>query len=152
VSSAAAALALGEDDPSMRGRLNLLTLVALAVEAGALACERRALDRTGVKTAERSAWGLVDLVLVRGLGLIAPVALLAAAVGASVSGRRSDRTAAALSTAASLGVLAGSFFLRAARLGLGGESARRPEISLSFAQPEHLPEAYAGPRGRTQGL
>ncbi len=53
---------------------------------------------------------------------------------------RGRRRAPALSRVASLAILAGSALLRVSIMAAGDESARRPEISLRYAQPDNLPE------------
>ncbi len=45
-----------------------------------------------------------------------------------------------LSALASTAILAGSAIPRVAFMAAGDESARRPEISMGFAQPENLPQ------------
>jgi hypothetical protein len=45
------------------------------------------------------------------------------------------RRSRSLSTAASMGVLAGSLAMRINVMSEGDESARRPELSMRFAQP-----------------
>ena len=63
---------------------------------------------------------------------MAPIALHAASFVLS-------RRPGALSGLASLATLAGSLLLRVSIMSAGDESARRPEISFRFSQPENLP-------------
>jgi protein NrfD len=110
----------------------LTALSALAVEAGAALAQAAANRRKGVAQSSRGAWGAIERDLATGLGVALPVALFGAAL---LSGRRS-----LLADAAALATLAGSLALRISTLGVGDESAVRPEISLRFAQPENLPQ------------
>ena len=48
--------------------------------------------------------------------------------------------------AASLAVLAGSLILRISALGVGADSARRPEVSFRFSQPRGLDTRFRGTR------
>ena len=52
---------------------------------------------------------------------------------------RDHKAKAALSDLAAIFALAGSATLRVAALAVGEESARRPDISFRFSQPENLP-------------
>ena len=132
VASAAAALLLGERTPGARRALELTALSALAVEAGAAVVQEVVHHRKGVEQASRGKWGAVERGLATGVGVALPIALFGAAL---LSGRRRGW----LADAAALATLAGGLALRISTLGVGDESARRPEISLRFAQPENLP-------------
>ena len=70
-----------------------------------------------------------------GFGVVLPLGLYMASL---LLTRRRSRT---LTTAASLAVLGGSLAMRIWVMAAGDESARRPEISMGFAQPENLPKA-----------
>lgn len=133
VASAAAALALGEDDPSVRRPLQLLAMGALSLEAAAAAAQAQAYEETHVAEGTKDAWGRAEKLLATGLGVAAPLALFAAALALG------PRRGRALGQAASLATLAGSALLRISTLGMGDESAVRPEVSMRFAQPDNLP-------------
>lgn len=132
VASAAAALLLGERASGPRRALEMTALCALAVEAGAAVVQEAVYRRTGVEQASRGTWGGVERNLATGLGVALPIALFGASL---LSGRRRSL----LADAAALATLAGGLALRISTLGVGDESAARPEISLRFAQPENLP-------------
>ena len=68
-----------------------------------------------------------------GVGLVLPAGLYVASL--ALNRQRSD----GLSRLASLAVLGGSLMLRVSVMALGDKSARDPEISFRFAQPENLP-------------
>lgn len=133
IAASASALMLGERSPRMRRTLSVLAAGALATEAVASAAQDAAHRAKGVEEAGKGGWGRIEKVLAVGLGVAAPLALL----GASVLAPRRNR--AALQDAAALATLAGSAILRVATLGVGDDSASRPEISLRFAQPANLP-------------
>ncbi len=105
----------------------------MATELAAGAASHRAYQRTGVAAALDGAWGQVEKIGATGLGAMLPLGLHLAS---AVLGRRAGR----LSEAASLATLAGSALLRVSIMGAGDESARRPEISFRFSQPENLPQ------------
>ena len=133
VASAASALMLGERSPKLRRTLATLTCGALVVEAAASAAQAAAHRAKGVEEASGGGWGRAETIFALGLGVLAPVALLGASLVAPRARRRVLHNAAALAT------IGGSAMLRIATLGVGDDSATRPEISLRFAQPANLP-------------
>lgn len=132
VASASAALLLGERDSAVRRALGTLVATALATEFAATTVQDAALKRTGVDQAKHTAWGRAETLLATGLGVIAPLALL----GLSLATRGRRR---ALVDAAAVATLAGAAMMRVSVMGVGDESASRPEISFRFSQPENLP-------------
>lgn len=132
VASGAAALSLGERSRRTRRALDAITVASLAAELAATGASHRTYRRKGVAGAFDSGWGAVEKLGVTALGVALPLGLQAASL---VSGRRPGR----VSTLASLAVLAGSAMLRVSIMAAGSESARRPEISFRFSQPENLP-------------
>lgn len=134
MAAGAAALALLERGPPMRRRLQGIAAVALTTELAATRMAHRIYEETGVSDAHRSGWGRVERVGVTGLGVLLPLGLLAAS--ACMKGRPGHR----LGTIGAVATLAGSALLRVSIIGLGDVSARRPEVSLRFSQPENLPD------------
>jgi protein NrfD len=140
--SGTAALVLGERDEAERNALNLVLGGALLTELGATIAHHRAVKAKGVGEALKSRWGRIETVAVEGVGILAPLALHAA------SHLTSDRRKkAALSDLAALCALGGSFMLRVSALSVGGVSARRPEVSFRFSQPENLPKGHPARSG-----
>ena len=138
IATGAAALALLEPDDAMRRRLDGIATVALAAEVIGGAVADRTYERTGVADARKSFYGRVERIGVTGLGCALPI-------GLHLAGLFTDRrTARQLSAVASLATLAGSFLFRVSQIGLGDESARRPDISFRFSQPENLPDKRQG--------
>jgi protein NrfD len=137
MASAAAALMLGERSSSVRQGLALIAASALATEAVALTAQDRAHRQTGVEGADQGPWGRVERIVGAGVGIAAPLTLFATAALARAFGRR--EAARSLGDAAAVVILVGSVALRISTLGVGDESADRPEISLRFAQPANLP-------------
>lgn len=132
MATGAAALAAGERDTRTREALADILRAALASEAvGTLAAERE-YARCGIEAARRSRWSRIEQIGADGLGVALPLGLLAIAKLAP----RHERN---LTVAASLATIAGSALMRTAFLGAGMESARRPTISMRFAQPDNLP-------------
>ncbi len=132
MATAAAGLAIGETTPRVRRSLDSLLLAALATEfVAGLAIDAR-FRATGIEEGRSGPWGRIERYGATGLGVLLPIGLLGAA---RMAGRRPGR----LSTAAEVAALAGSAVMRTAVLGAGAESARRPEISMRFAQPDNLP-------------
>jgi protein NrfD len=123
VASAAAALGLGESRSATRRDLDAIAVAALAVELAAAISDEGSQQRAGIAEATNP----------HTLGIILPLGLFA--VSLLWPGRRLR----ALSTIAGLGVLADSLAMRIRVLDEGDESARRPELSLRFAQPDNLP-------------
>ena len=134
VASGTAALVLGERDEATSTALNLVLGGALAVELAATVAHHRLVEKKGVGAVLKSRWGRIERLLAEGVGVLAPMGLHAA------SHLVSDRKAkAALSDLAAIATLAGSAALRVAVLSVGEESARRPDVSFRFSQPENLP-------------
>jgi formate-dependent nitrite reductase membrane component NrfD len=134
VAAAASALALLEPAPAMRCRLEDVAALALATELAGTLVSERTYEKTGVAEAQKSRWGRVERIGVKGLGVLLPLGLYAAS---TIAGPRTGR---ALRNTASIAALAGSALLRVSMLGLGDESAVRPEVSFRFSQPENLPD------------
>ena len=138
--SGASALALLEPDRGLRRRLEAIAALALAVEFGAGPVADRIYERTGVADARRSPHGRLETIGVTGLGIALPL-------GLQLAGLFTDRrTTRQLGAVASVGALIGSCLLRVATIGIGDTSARRPDISFRFSQPENLPDKAEGAR------
>ncbi len=133
--SGSAALVIGERDEATRDALNLILGGALAVELAATVAHHHEVKKKGVAEVLKTRWGRIERIGVEGLGLLLPIGLHAAS--RLVSDRRAK---AALSDLAALFAIAGSATLRVAALAVGEESARRPDISFRFSQPENLPK------------
>ena len=132
VAAAAATLALGERTPGTRRALENLLFAALTVEAaGSVAADARYRD-TGVEPGRDGRWGKIEKIGANGLGVMLPLGLL-------VASRLTRKHGDALATAAAVAAIAGSAVMRTAVLGTGIESARRPDVSMRFAQPDNLP-------------
>ena len=132
MASGAAALSLAEPEGPARRALDTVASAALAAELvldGVQAVQYR---RKGVAGALTGAWGLAEKLGATGLGAAVPLGLHV------LSSMRGDR--GSLSRLASLLVLGGSFLLRVSTMAAGDKSARTPEISFRFAQPENLPK------------
>jgi protein NrfD len=142
IASGAAALVLGEKDETNRDALNLVLGGALLTELAATVAHHRSVEAKGVGDALKTPWGRVEKYAVEGLGILAPLALHAASH--LVEDKRDKR---ALSDLAALCTLAGSAMLRVSALGVGDESARRPEVSFRFSQPENLPKGHPARSG-----
>jgi protein NrfD len=134
VAAAGAALSLAERSGRTRRALDAITVVALATELAATEASHRTYRRAGVADALDGTWGQVEKIGATGLGAMLPLGLHLASLAL---GRRAGR----LSQAASLATLAGSALLRVSIMGAGDDSARRPEISFRFSQPDNLPRA-----------
>jgi formate-dependent nitrite reductase membrane component NrfD len=134
VAAAGAALSLAERSARTRRALDAITVAALATELAATEASHRSYRQAGVADALDGAWGQVEKIGATGLGAMLPLGLLVASLAL---GRRAGR----LSQAASLATLAGSALLRVSIMGAGDDSARRPEISFRFSQPDNLPRA-----------
>ena len=135
IASGAAALVLGERDEASRDALNLVLGGALATEFVATLAHHRAAERKGVGPALKSRWGRIEKIALEGFGIALPLALHAAS-----HLTRDKRAKDALSDLAALATLAGSAMLRVSVLAVGEESARLPEVSLAFSQPQNLPK------------
>ncbi len=134
IATAAAALSLLERSGRRRRKLDTLLLAALAAELAGTAVSHRRYRQAGVAEALEGGWGRVEQVAVTGLGTMLPLAMKAVSVA------RGGSRPGLLSDAASLAVVMGSLLFRVSIMAAGDESARRPEISLRFAQPENLPQ------------
>ncbi len=135
IASGSASLVIGERNEATRDALNLILGGALAVELAATVAHHREVKRKGVGEVLKSRWGRIEAIGVEGLGILLPMGLHAA------SHLASDRKArAVLSDLAAIFAIAGSATLRVAALGVGEESARRPDVSFRFSQPENLPK------------
>ncbi len=132
MASGAAALSLGERSHGARRALETIGAVALAAELGATLLSYEAVRKKGVGESLKSRWGRTEEVAVLGLGVLLPLSLYGV-------GRLTGRRSLALSDLAALATLAGSAVLRVATLGIGDDSAARPEVSFRFSQPENLP-------------
>ena len=132
--SGTAALVLGERDAANRDALNLILGGALVTELAATVAHHRAVEAKGVGDVLKSRWGHIERIAVEGVGIALPIALHAASHFV-----RGKTAKAALSDLAAVSALAGSAMLRVSILAVGEESARRPEVSFRFSQPENLP-------------
>jgi protein NrfD len=143
MASAASALLLGETSGQMRRTLETLACMALVVEAIATKEAAKAQRDRGIAMVSSDVWGAVEQAGAIDLGLMLPLGLYTASriLGANRS----------LSDAASLAVLTGSLILRISTLGMGADSAKRPEVSLRFSQPPRLAERRRGTRPRRRG-
>jgi protein NrfD len=144
VAAGAAALSLGEPSRGLRRKLDAVTVAALAAELAATTGSHRSYRQKGVAEALDGPWGAVEDWGATKLGVVAPLVLHG--LSFLLPPRQPSRSpptqpSTALSGLASLAVLAGSLLLRVSILGTGDESARRPDISLRFAQPDNLPPA-----------
>lgn len=130
VASGAAALSLGEEPGPTRSALDTIAAAALTAELVTDAVQAVQYRRKGVAGALLGGWGAAEKLGATGLGVALPLALH---VLGEVSGNRG------LSRLASWAVLGGSLLLRVSTMGAGDKSARTPEISFRFAQPNNLP-------------
>lgn len=133
IASGAAALVLAERDASNRDALNLALGAALTLEAAATLAHHRTVQGKGVGGALQTGWGRSEKALAEGLGIAVPIALHLAS--RFVHSQKAKRALNDLAAAAALG---GSLALRISTLGVGAESARRPDVSFRFSQPENL--------------
>lgn len=137
VASGAAALSLGERPGRSRRALDTVALAALAAELAAATASHRTYRQKRVSAALDGGWGQAERLGATGVGTLLPLGLHAASL---LLGRRAPALSGPLSNIASLAVLAGSALLRVSIMAAGDESARRPEISLGYAQPDNLPD------------
>jgi formate-dependent nitrite reductase membrane component NrfD len=142
VASGAAALALGETNPDARRTLELIAAGALGVEAVAAVAQTRAYQDKGVEEGTKDPWGRIEKIVATGVGIAVPLALFGASLALGRRGR-------SIGQAAAVATLAGSAVFRIATLGMGDESALRPEVSMRFAQPENLTKPGSGGDRRT---
>jgi uncharacterized protein (TIGR03382 family) len=124
VASAAAAMSLGEGHRRSGRDLDSIALTALAVELAATLASEDSQRRAGISTASSSAES-VPVAVPLGLFLV------------SLLWPR--RRSLALSTMASLATLGASLAMRIGVMKQGDETARQPQISMRFAQPDNLP-------------
>jgi len=133
VASGAAALSIGERSPAIKATLQTISAVALATELVATTVSHKVIEKKGVGEALKTKWGKREEFWVLGVGVVLPLGVYALT---RLSGRRNNT----LSDLAALATIAGSGILRVSTLGIGGESASRPDISFRFSQPENLPK------------
>jgi protein NrfD len=128
----AASLSLLEGSGRRRRSLDALTLAALSAELAATMASHRTYVRRGVSGALDGHWGQVEKIAATGLGAVLPAVLqsLSLVVGRGRPG--------AISDAACLAAIAGSLLMRVSMMEAGDESARRPDVSFRFSQPENL--------------
>lgn len=123
IASAAAALGLGEGRSRLGRDLDALAVAALAVELAATVGSNATHRRNGISSPRPA----VEAAVI-GIGTVMP---LAALLGSLLS--RNGRSPG-LSALGALGILGGGLAMRIATLADGDASARRPEVSLGFAQ------------------
>jgi formate-dependent nitrite reductase membrane component NrfD len=132
IASGAAALSIGERSPAIKATLQTVSAAALATELVATMVSHKVVEDRGVGEALKGKWGKRETAYVMGAGILFPLGVYALT-------RLSGRRLTALSDLAAIATVAGSGLLRVATLGIGDESAARPEISFRFSQPENLP-------------
>lgn len=132
MAAAAAALALGEARASKRRALGNLLIAALTAELAAGAATDARYKKTGIEKGRSGPWGRLERYGAEGAGVLLPLGLM-------IASRLREREPGRLATLAGLATIAGSAVFRISILGAGAESARRPEISMRFAQPDNLP-------------
>ncbi len=135
IAAGAAALALGEGRTRFGRDLDKIAVMALALELAATLSADEQYRRKGVADALETLPGFIEEMGAGAFGTVLPLGLHAASLALT---RRRSRV---LSGLASLAILGGSAILRIAFMAAGDESARRPDISLRFAQPENLPRS-----------
>ena len=135
IATAAAALALGEKSGTKRRSLGNLLIAALTVELAAGVAMDARYKKVGIEKGRSGPWGRLEHYGAEGAGVLVPLGLMAAS---RLRGHEPGR----LSTIAGLATLVGSAVFRSAILGAGAETARRPDISLRFAQPDNLPRKH----------
>ena len=131
VAAGTAAMALGEKRTGIGRDLDKIALAALVLELAATVAADETYRRTGVAPAQETLPGRIDETGATVLGTVLPIGLLAL----SLAGPGRSRV---LSGVAALLALAGSATMRISFLAAGDESARRPDISMRFAQPDNL--------------
>ena len=132
IATGTAALTVSETSPKTRDVLSKLLLAALTTELVASAAADARYRQTGIDHGRSGRWGKIEQVGATGLGVMLPIGLL-------VTSRFMSKRPGVLETAAGVLTLAGSALMRTSMLGVGIESASRPEVSLRFAQPDNLP-------------
>lgn len=130
--AAAGALSALEASPRNRRVLDDLLASALAVEVVAGLLTDARYHRTGISAARDGAWSKAEKIAATGLGTALPLGLL-------IASRITERRPSILARTASLLAMAGSATMRITILGEGMASAKRPEVSMRFAQPDNLP-------------
>jgi formate-dependent nitrite reductase membrane component NrfD len=138
IASGAAALSLATRRSRSRRDLDKIALAALALELAATIAADETYHRTGVAEAMETGPGRMEHVAATVVGTLIPIGLLAASLS---SARRTVLPA----TMAHLAILIGSAGFRVAFLAAGDCSARRPDISLRFAQADNLPHMRGVP-------
>ena len=134
VMAGAAALSLGEHSGRRRRSLDALSLAALTVELAGTLASHTVYTKRGVAASLDGRWGQVEKIGATGFGTILPIGLQALSLA---TGRGRPGT---VSDVACLATIAGSLLLRVSMMAAGDESARRPEVSFRFSQPENLPK------------
>ena len=124
MASAAAAMGFGEGRSGLGGSLDGIAVAALATELAATLAESERAKLAGVGVASSESANV--------MAIAAPLGLFALSL---LWPRGRSRL---LSTAASIGVLAASLAMRIDVLRKGDESARQPEVSMRFAQPQNI--------------
>jgi formate-dependent nitrite reductase membrane component NrfD len=132
IASGAAALALGAKSDANRRTLETIGAAALIVELAATALSHKRVKAMGVGESMKSDWGKTEEVMALGVGVLLPLGIYAAT-------RLRGRRPTAANELAAVATLVGSAMLRISTLGVGDDSASRPEVSLRFSQPENLP-------------
>jgi formate-dependent nitrite reductase membrane component NrfD len=127
-----AAQALGAKSDANRRTLETIGAAALAVELAATVMSHKTVEAKGVGESLKSDWGKTEEVMALGVGVLLPLGIYAAT-------RLRRRKPTAANDLAALTTLVGSAMLRVSTLGIGDDSASRPEVSLRFSQPENLP-------------
>ena len=129
--SAAAALSLGEGQRRRARDLDSIAITALAAELAAT---------LGSDNAQRRADIADEVSITNAISIAVPIALFTLSL---LLPRRSRF----LSSAASLAALGGSLAMRIGVMEEGDDSARRPEISMRFAQPKARVTGVGTPSG-----
>ena len=111
--------------------LDKIALAALTVELAATLAADELYRRTGVNAAFRTPSGRIERIGATVLGNAVPIGLFAL----SLMGPRRSPVLSGLAAALAL---AGSATMRISFMAAGDEFARRPEISMRFAQPDNL--------------
>lgn len=132
IASAASALSLGQRRSQTGRDLDKIALAALSLELAATLAADETYHRTGISAVKRTTPGQIETLGATTLGTLLPIALLATSLALT---RRRSRT---LTLLASLATLAGGATMRISFMAAGDESARRPDISMRFMQPDNL--------------
>ena len=133
IAAGASALALGETDPATRRALDAVAVAALATEAVAATVSHRVYAAKGVGDALLSRAGRIEHWGAHVAGTLVPAALKTVAVLAGRRGGLASRLGSVLA-------VAGSGTFRISIMAAGDVSARDPNISFRFSQPENLPK------------